>query len=245
MTTQTIARPIDRSADDPFSPRRAARIAGAGYVLIFVLAIFANFMVREGLVDQANPAATVANITDSIGLFRLGLVAFLAVFILDIVIAWALHVLFRRVNRDLSLLTAWMRLVYTVLLGVALVFFFQVLALVGNPDYAAALGSAQVEAHVMLALESFNATWLVGLAAFGIHLVLLGVLVIRSQMVSKALGWMLMAAGVAYVADTIANATLADYAAAAPVMLAVVALPSMIGEGWLGLWLLLSRRIER
>ncbi len=245
MTTQTIARPIDRSANDPFSPRRAARIAGAGYVLIFVLAIFANFMVREGLVDQANPAATVANITDSIGLFRLGLAAFLAVFILDIVIAWALHVVFRRVNRDLSLLTAWMRLVYTVLLGVALVFFFQVLALVGNPDYAAALGSAQVEAHVMLALESFNATWLVGLAAFGIHLVLLGVLVVRSQMVSKALGWMLMAAGVAYVADTIANATLADYAAVAPVMLAVVALPSMIGEGWLGLWLLLSRRIER
>ncbi len=245
MTTQTIARPIDRSANDPFSPRRAARIAGAGYVLIFVLAIFANFMVREGLVDQANPAATVANITDSIGLFRLGLAAFLAVFILDIVIAWALHVVFRRVNRDLSLLTAWMRLVYTVLLGVALVFFFQVLALVGNPDYAAALGSAQVEAHVMLALESFNATWLVGLAAFGIHLVLLGVLVVRSEMVSKALGWMLMAAGVAYVADTIANATLADYAAVAPVMLAVVALPSMIGEGWLGLWLLLSRRIER
>lgn len=245
MTTQTIARPIDRSANDPFSPRRAARIAGAGYVLIFVLAIFANFMVREALVDQANPAATVANITDSIGLFRLGLVAFLAVFILDIVIAWALHVVFRRVNRDLSLLTAWMRLVYTVLLGVALVFFFQVLTLVGNPDYAAALGSAQVEAHVMLALESFNATWLVGLAAFGIHLLLLGVLVIRSQLVSKALGWMLMVAGVAYVADTVANATLADYAAVAPVMLAVVALPSMIGEGWLGLWLLLSRRIER
>ena len=245
MTTQTIARPIDRSANDPFSPRRAARIAGAGYVLIFVLAIFANFMVREGLVDQANPAATVANITDSIGLFRLGLAAFLAVFILDIVIAWALHVVFRRVNRDLSLLTAWMRLVYTVLLGVALVFFFQVLALVGNPDYAATLGSAQVEAHVMLALESFNATWLVGLAAFGIHLVLLGVLVVRSEMVSKALGWMLMAAGVAYVADTIANAILADYTAVAPVMLAVVALPSMIGEGWLGLWLLLSRRIER
>ncbi|HEY5683951.1 MAG TPA: DUF4386 domain-containing protein [Acidimicrobiia bacterium] len=247
MTTQTITRPTTTTTttDEPISPRRAARIAGAGYVLIFCLAIFANFTVREGLVDQADPTATVANITESIGLFRLGLVAFLAVFVLDVVIAWALHVVFRGVNRDLSLLTAWMRIVYTVLLGVALVFFFQVLHMVGNPDYAAALGSSQLEAHVMLALESFNATWLVGLAAFGVHLVLLGGLVIRSGMVSNALGRLLMVAGAAYVADTVAHATLSDYTGIAPVMLAVVALPSMIGEGWLALWLLASRRIER
>ncbi len=248
MTTQTLNQTLTPpivAETEPYSPRRAARIAGIGYVAIFVLAIFANFVVREGLVDQTDPAATVANIAGSLGLFRMGIVAFLAVFVLDVVIAWALHVVFRAHGRDLSLLTAWMRLVYTVLLGVALVFMFQVSQLVGNADYAAVLGAEQLNAQVMLALESFNATWLVGLAAFGIHLVLLGRLVIRSGLVSKVLGYVLMAAGAAYVLDTVANLTLSSYSDFAPVFLAVVALPSMIGEGWLGLWLLLSRRIGR
>jgi hypothetical protein len=244
VTAQT-AIPIPTTTEQgSFSRRRAARIAGIGYVLIFFLAIFANFFVREGLIATGDAAATVANITDSMGLFRLGLVAFLAVFVLDVVIAWALHIVFRDVNRDLSLVTAWFRLVYTVLLGVALVFFFEVLQLLGGADYLAALGTDQINAQVMIALESFNATWLVGLAAFGLHLVLLGVLVIRSGLASKWMAYLLMVAGGAYVLDTIANATLANYADLAPVFLAVVALPSVIGEGWLGLWLLLSRRIE-
>lgn len=239
-TTRTTERP-----EGVLSPRRAARIAGVGYVLIFLLAIFANFFVREGLVESGNAAATVANITGSIGLFRLGLIAFLAIFVIDVVIAWALHIVFRDGNRDLSLVTAWFRLVYTVLLGVALVFFFQVLQLLSGADYVAALGSDQVDAQVMIALDSFNAAWLVGLAAFGLHLVLLGVLVIRSGLAPRWMAYLLMLAGGAYVLDTVANATLANYADLASAFLIVVALPSVIGEGWLGLWLLLSRRTER
>ena len=115
------------------SRRSAPRIAGAGYLAIFVLAIFANFIVREGLiVTRRRGGHGVANLTDSIGLFRAGVVAFVMVFVLDVIIAWALHIVFREVNADLSLAAAWLRLVYTVFLGVALVFFFEVLQLLGS-----------------------------------------------------------------------------------------------------------------
>ena len=220
------------------SRRTAARIAGAGYLAIFVLAIFANFIVREGLIVAGDAAATVANITDSIGLFRAGVVAFVLVFVLDVIIAWALHIVFREVNADLSLAAAWLRLVYTVFLGVAVVFLFEVLQLLGSPETVAALGSDQVAAHVMLALGSFDSTWLVGLVAFGIHLGLLGYLILRSGVAPKLLGWLLIAAGVAYVIDTLAHALVADYAAVEAILLVAVAVPSVIGEGWFGLWLL-------
>lgn len=229
------------SRSQPFSPRRAARIAGVSYILLFAFAIFANFLVREQLIEPGDAAVTVANITESIGLFRLGLVAFLAIFLLDVVVAWALHVVFRSVDHDLSLVTAWFRLVYTVFLGVGLVSYFQTLLLVSAPSY---FPSDQIGAQVMLAMESFDAVWLIGLAAFGIHLVLLGVLVLRSGFVSKALGLVLMAAGVAYVVDTVAHAVLSDYDAVSGVLLAAVAIPSMFGEGWLGLWLAFTRRLE-
>ena len=46
--------------------------------MIFVLAIFANFVVRNGLVDPDDARATLDNIAGSETLFRFGLVAFLA-----------------------------------------------------------------------------------------------------------------------------------------------------------------------
>lgn len=54
----------------------------------------------------------------------------------------------------------------------------------------------------------------------------------------------MIAAGLAYVLDTLAQGMLADYEAVAGVFLVAVALPSMIGEGWRGVWLLFTKKIE-
>lgn len=221
------------------SPRRAALIAGVGYLIIFVLGIFANFFVRTGLVDPDDAAATFANITNSEFLFRTGLVAFLIVFIADVVVAWALYVLFRTVRKELSLLTAWFRLVYTVFLGVAVIFLFLALGLVSGAGYLVAFDSGQLDAQVMLALKAFNYTWLIGLACFGIHLMFIGYLMLASTAAPKALGIVLAVAGAAYVVDTLAYSLLSNYAELETAFLVMVALPSVIGELAFAVWLLM------
>lgn len=225
------------------TPRRAARVAGIGYLAIYGLAIAANFGVLDRLVVPGDAAATMANLSGSMGLVRFGFVAFLTVFIADVVVAWALHVVFRGVHRDLSLLAAWSRLTYTVFLGAGLVFYLEAVRLLGDPSLAGVLGSDQVAAQVGLAMASFNDTWLIGLAVFGVHLVLLGVLVLRSGLASRFMAWLLLAAGVAYLVDTVLHAVLPGYPAIASLMLAVVAVPSMVGEGWMALWLLRTKRL--
>jgi Domain of unknown function (DUF4386) len=221
------------------SPRQAARIAGYGYLAIFVLAIFANFFVRERLVEPGDAAATASNIVGSEALFRLGLVSFLVVFVLDLVIAWALYVLFRPQSRDVSLLTAWFRLVYTALLGVALVFLFLVLQLLSGAGYLTAFEAGQLDAQVTLFLEGFNSAWLIGLLCFGIHLALLGSLVLTSGDIPKVLGVLLILAGAGYVIDTLANALLANYGDYETAFMLIVAVPSVIGELAFTIWLLL------
>jgi hypothetical protein len=72
------------------------------------------------------------------------------------------------------------------------------------------------------------------------HLILLGYLVVKSGYVSKALGYVLMVAGAAYAIDTLANALLSNYDDFETVFLVMVAVPSVVGELWLGLWLLLK-----
>ncbi len=235
--TSAEATPASRGRSE-ISPRLAAKIAGGGYVALFALAIFANFFVREGLIVSGDSAATAANIAESEGLFRLGLVSFMAVFVIDVVVAWALYIVFRRANRDLSLVAAWFRVVYTVFLGVALVFFFQALQLLGDSDFLAVIGSEQREAQALVALDTFNSAWLIGLVAFGIHLILLGYLIARSGAAPRVLGWVMIVAGMAYVVDTVAHSLLSNYVDYEGLFLALVVVPSVIGEGWFGLWLL-------
>ena len=239
------SRNINTTTRTGTSPRTAARIAGIGYLIIFVLAIFANFIVREGLIDSDNAAATFTNIAESEFLFRAGIVSFLAVFIVDIVIAWALYVLFKSVNKEVSLLTAWFRLAYTVFLGVALIFFFVVLDLVSGAGYLTVFESGQLDAQVMLLLNAFNYAWLIGLAGFGIHLLLLGYLMLSSGTAPRVLGVLLAIAGAAYVFDTVANALLANYTEYETVFLLIVAIPSVVAELWFAVWLLMRGGVEQ
>ncbi len=228
---------IGPSLDGP-DRRSMARLAGISYVALFVLALFANFAVRERLVDLADPTATVANLTQSQGLVRAAIAAFIVVFALDVVVAWALLHLFRPAGSALSALAAWFRIVYTVFLGVAVVFLYIVIQLVDGPDHIGVLDTAAVESGVMLSLEAFNATWLVGLVAFGAHLILLAIMILRSALAGRWLGYALALAGTAYIFDTMAYTLYPDYGANAAVFTAIVAVPAIMAEAGFTWWLL-------
>jgi Domain of unknown function (DUF4386) len=227
------------SPDTRVSERQAARIAGYGYLGISALSIFANFFVRVRLIEPDDAAATAGNIMDSETLFRVALVSFLIVFVLDVVVAWALYLFFKAVNRDVSLLTAWFRLTYAILLGAALVFFFFVLELVSGADHLKAFDTGQLDAQVTLYLDAFNDLWLIGLVCFGIHLALLGYLILESGHVPRALGVLLVLAGAAYVINSLADALLSNYDDYEAVFVTIVAVPSVIGELGFAIWLVL------
>jgi hypothetical protein len=220
------------------TPRRAAIIAGIGYAAIFILAIFANFFVKEGLVVADDAAATFANIAESETLFRAGILAFLIIFLIEVVVAWALHMLFRTVNRQVSLLAAWFRIAFTVLLGVAVVFLFAAVQLVGEASSLSAFSQGQLEMQATLMIDAFNTAWMIGLAAFGLHLILIGSMTLNARMASRVLGILLAVAGGAYVVDTFAQMLMTNYADYADVFLALVAVPSMVGEFAFMAWLL-------
>lgn len=240
MTTVTIPpHTTDSAPDKRVRPRQAAVVAGISYLALFVVAIFANFFVLEGLIEAGDATTTVANIRESEGLFRAGLVGFLSIVILDIVIAWALHIIFKPLDRDLSLLTAWFRLIYSTLLGVATIFFFLALELISGANYLTAFTPDQLDAQALAYLNAFNVTWLIGLLMFGIHLVLLGYMILRSGITNRALGYILILAGAGYIIDTAAHALLGNYDDYETLFGLIVAIPSVIGELSVGLWLLL------
>ena len=164
-------------------------------------------------------------------LFRLGILSFVIVAILDVVVAWALYVLLKPVNKNVSLLAAWFRLVYSVIFGIALVNLYQVLELLSGSDYLKVLEPNQLYAESMVSLVAFNSVWMIGLVFFGIHLSILGYLTFKSGYVPKTLGILLVIAGLGYIIDSFAIFLLPNYQ---PTIAAV----TFIGEALFMLWLL-------
>ena len=220
------------------TPAAAARLAGIGYIAIVVLAMGANFLVRNQLVIPDDPAATMSNIAENATTFRLGIAGFALIAMLDIGLAWALHVLLRHTGERRSLLAAWLRLAYTIAFIPAIAFMYLALQLAVGGDVVAGLGEAEREAWTGLAMEAFDITWLLSLVAFGLHLIVLGRILVASRIGPRALGYGLWIAGGTYIADTFAHVLLANYAEFAGAFLAVVATASIVTEVWFTVWLL-------
>lgn len=181
--------------------RQAALIAGFGYLLGPVT--YAEFSIYPKLVIPASIEQTFQNISAHRGLFAVAIVCYLVEFIEDIVIAWAFYVLLAPVNRAVSRLAAWFRLMYTAIAFFGMLKLVTVYHLVTSPEYAAAFGDGPLRAQVKLLLGTFRDDWSVGLVLFGIHLALLGYLIYRSGYIPRLLGIVMVIDGVGWVVDSL------------------------------------------
>jgi len=222
------------------SLRNAALIAGLGYLIIFITGIFANFFVIEDLIVPGNAATTVSNIAANESLYRIGILSFIIMVIFDVVLAWALYILLKPVNKSLSLLAAWLRLINATIFGIALHNLLNVLLLINGVDYSTVIGTDQLHAQAMLYLDAFNYTWLLGLVFFAIHLFVLGYLAFKSGYIPRFIGALLIIAGIGYLVDSMAHFLLPDYADYKTIFSTIVVVPGAIGELSFTIWLLVK-----
>jgi Domain of unknown function (DUF4386) len=239
MTTYKLGK-IDmanQSSDVPQS--QAAIVAGLGLLIMAIIAFFANFSVIQGLVVPDDAAKTMSNIMENQMLFRFGIAGFLVVLICDVLVAWALYVFLKPVNQSLSVLAAIFRLVYTAIFGVMLLQLSNALQWLQGAAHLSAISVEQVQAQVMMSLESFSYGWQIALVFFGCHLLVLGYVVMKSSYVPKVLGVLLLVAGFAYTLDGFAHFLLANYADYKTLFLLLVAPSAILGELSLCFWLLI------
>ena len=222
------------------SLNKAAKIAGIGYVIIFVLGIFANFFIFTGLIVKGDAAATANNILANTTLFRTGIASWIIVLIFDIIIAWALYIFLKPVNKNLSLLTAWFRLVYVAIFGITQLNLIFVLILLSGADFLSFFNTNQLQALALLFLDGHNYGFLIGLVFFGIHLFLISYLILKSGYIPKILGILLILSALGYLLDSFANFLLPNYADYQTIFLLLVAVPGIVGELSLTLWLLIK-----
>ena len=220
------------------SIRRAAVVEGSALLVMTVLSIYAFAVAVGGLVVDGDAARTASNIAEAEGTFRIGVACFTLVALLDVVIAWAVRVLFAPVSEIVSSLAAAARVAYAAVLLVATGHLVVASQLLTGPEGRAGLATSELQAQGLLQIDAFNAVWNAGLALFGFHLLLVAYLVIRSSYVPTWVGVLLVPAGGGYIVDSFGSILLRDYSVS-------VAAFTFVGEALLMLWLLArGRRIR-
>ena len=179
-------------------PKRTARVAGLLYLLITIFGIFSMLYGPESLTVTGDIGATAVNIESSEMMYRFAFMGDLLGQVIFIFLVLLLYKLLKIVNKEQAVL-----MVVLVLVGVPI-------AMLNDLNQIAALMIAsgagdlgvfevsQLQAHVALFLDLYQAGLHIAFVFWGLWLLPLGYLVFKSGFLPKILGILLIIAGLGY-----------------------------------------------
>jgi hypothetical protein len=206
---------------------KAARVAGAIYLLEVLCGPFSLIYVPSVLIVSGNAGATAANILAHQTMFRFAILADLFDGVISIFLVLALYRLFKDVDNDQAVLM--------VILGgitVAPIFFLNALnwiaalLLLQGGSFLTAFDRPQQEALAMLFLRLHGQGNVVNGAFWGLWLFPFGLLVMKSGFVPRFLGIWLLIDGCAYLVLTAVGILAPHYHDLA----FTIAQPALLGE---------------
>ncbi len=113
------------------------------------------------------------------------------------------------------------------MLAAVLVNLYDAYRLLAIPQGGAGLDSGQRASAALSAVDTFDAGFLLALVFFGVHQVVLGLLLCRSGYVPRAVGVLLVVAGVGYVVDSLASLLVAGHGG---LVFAILVTPAVVDE---------------
>ena len=186
------------------SPKRLARIAGLLYLVVGVLGGFAFTAVYSTMYVAGDAAATASNLVAHAGLVRIGVTADLIQVVAWVFLSMTLYALLRHVSSY-----AARAMVVLVAIGASISFFnilfeFEGMRVATGQTDLAAIGSAGSNALALVMLDLQHYGYAIAGIFFGLWLMPLGYLGLKSAMFPKALGTVLIVGGASYLVDTLA-----------------------------------------
>lgn len=232
--------PLDSKPEKPLnnytlnlSRGKTAVIGGISYLGIIVLGIYAEFFIRMPLIIPNDAVTTLQNLQTSETLFRLSIVSDIIMIILDITVAWVLYVLLKEVNKSLTLLTVWLRLIHAAVYAAVIMTLVFIALLINGNEYFSGVSNGNL---ILLLRDAHSYGYDLGLVFFGLHCVLLGYLITQSGFMPKLIGFLMSVAGVVYLIGSFTRFLAPDYVET----IAPIYVVALVAELSLAVWLLIK-----
>ena len=214
---------------------KLARAAGFLYLIIIIAGGFAEAFVRQGLTVSGDAVATAQNILASEQMYRFGFVADLVTLICGTVLSLIFYILFKPVNRNLSLLALVFSTVAGAVMAINLLNQLAPLLLLHNSSYLKAFNIEQLQTLSLFFLNLQSQGYNISLLLFAFYFPIIGWLVYKSNFLPRILGVIYTMAGLGYLINSLAWFLFPHLAA---YLFPYVLLPAFIGEVSMSLWLI-------
>lgn len=216
-----------------------ARTAGLLYLIIAVFGAFSIGYVPSVIIVPGDAATTADNLLANSTLFNLGILGDIVVLLAEVVLSVMLYVLFKPVSLTLSLVAAWSRLAMVLVMAVNLLLNILPVVLLSGAEYLGAFEIPQLQSAALVFFEAHALGIYVWQLFFTVHLIALGILILKSGLLPRLLGWMILVGAFGYFIQAMAK--LMHIQIEALSMLAITLLVIVtIGELSIAFWLLVK-----
>jgi len=208
--------------------RRIAIITG---ISLIIMAIAAGFSVGYAYAELYKPEQLEFlknNILQNMGLYRGMLIGILVILILDLIISYTLYKYFENDNKKISLASGIIRVIYTIIFGIATYYLTKNL---NTNELTNEIANSN--------FQQFQTVWNSGLVVFGFHILLIGFLMKLHKKIPKILWYLTLIAGISYVVVHLLKLGSTNSEMVKNLEM-ILALPMAIGELGLAIWLLIK-----
>ncbi len=219
------------------SPQVYARIGGLAYLIIIAAGAFGEMFIRNKIIVSGDAIATAHNIAASPLLWRIGIAGDLIMHVCDLILAMVYYLLFKRVNKNLALLSVLFGLIQTAVLVANKLNLVIPLFLLENADYLKAFGPNQLQALTYLSIKAHGYGFGIGLIFFGFECLIDGYLIFKSGYLPRILGILILIAGLCYLTNSFAMIISPRWA---DLIFPAILAPAFIAELSMCLWLLIK-----
>ncbi|SFG31852.1 protein of unknown function [Halobacillus alkaliphilus] len=220
--------------------QKAALFSGIALLIMTFAAFFAQGYVHSSLVMDGDAAATLKNIQASQSLFRLEILGWLIIVIMDLIVAWGFYVFLKPFHPGYALLAGWLRLLYTAILAVAVSHLVLASRMVQAP--VSGMSTDRVAEQAMGSITAFEAIWSLGLIVFGLHLIAVGLVAMGTRKIPKVISMLVVLAGFSYSIIHFMYGFIPQMESFTGKLELILMAPMFIGELGFGIWLLLKGR---
>lgn len=225
--------PVARAA--PPMSQAKARLAGLFYLGTIVAGIFAEVVARSSVVVRGDGSATAANIVREIGIYRAGEAADILMLCCYLAVTALLYELFACTSRQLSFVAAAFSLTGIAVLASDGLLHMAPLSLIDG-TMSHGLPTPQRDALIGLSLDLHGKVYGISLIFFGIYCVLIGYLAIRSALLPRIIGVLMIVGGLVHILAKFTAILSPEIALMLP---RVMNLAPLVGEAAFASWLLL------
>lgn len=235
--SMTTAETATRTDVNPLELRRTARITGLLYLGLGVTGMLGFLVIRNQIFVADDPGATLANLTEHAWLSRAGVALELGIVLTQALAAVWFYRLFRSVDSFAAGSLAAFGLVNAAMISGSAAMLAAAID-VSRDSSLAAGGDNAATAQLLYVLSGHF--WGVGAIFFGLWLIPMGRLVLRSGWLPPLMGRILIGGGVLYVLSAFVTYLFTD----TETVVGLMAVPATIGEFWI-LGYLITRGVRK